>query len=167
MESASVGDNWTCQCLLGTKTWNNERAFNMHCTKTKCRTSTRYRHDPQIELQQVLQHHHNLKNTSEFVSTVQDSITDSIAGMRFQDNMTHPQIGRSVVQTHDIQVASLDCVAAILKDIISPSQMQHMTDIFETLKECTSADHYGSAKARTKLVNKRFKPTPVSTFRSF
>ena len=145
----------------------NERAFNIHCSITNCRASSRYRHDPEIELQQVLQHQHSLENTSEFVSTIKDSITDSIALMRFRDNMTHPQIGRSVVQTHDIQVASLNCVAAILKNIISPSQMLHMTVIFDTLKECTSADHYGSAKARTKLVNERFKPTPVSTFRSY
>ena len=116
-QSHSVGDTpfCTCQCQSGRKTWMNEKAFKIHCSKTNCRASKRYRHDPEIERQQVLQHQHDLENTSEFVSTIQHSITDSIAVMRYSDNMTHPQIGRSVVQTHNIQVTSLDCVAAILK----------------------------------------------------
>ena len=169
MQSDSVSDTpfCTCRCQGGKKTWMNEKAFNVHCSRTNCGASKRYRQDPEIVRQQVLQHQHDLENTSEFVSTIQHSITDSIAVMRFSDNMTHPQIGRSVVQTHNIQVASLDCVAAILKNIISPSQMRDVTVILDTLKECTSAVHYGSAKARTKLVNERFKPTPVSTFRSY
>jgi hypothetical protein len=158
-----------CLCLSGTKTWKNQKAFKNHCSKSDCRSSSFHNAtdlDARDNSRQVL-HEKAIGDTRDYVSTITDSLADSMALMRFKHNMTHPLVDASVRQAHAIQVVSLDCVAAILKDVISPSQAAYMDSVFDILKKCTSSDHYGTAKKRTKLVMKRYKPTPVSMHRSY